>query len=417
MSSFFDSLETRAPEVREAQLMQALAQQVAHAKRNTTAYASLFKDVEPSEVCTREALAQLPLTRKHDLVALQRKGRETHADTFGGYSAARFGPAMTRVFASPGPLYEPEGHSKDYWRVARAMHAAGFKPGDLIHNTFSYHFTPAGAIMESSALALGCTVMPAGTGQTELQIRTIADLGPTAYAGTPSFLKIILERANDMGVQVRTLTRALFSGEACPESLRQWFKDRGVATYQVYATADLGLLAYETEALEGMVVDENLILEIVRPGTGEPMPCGEVGEVVVTSFNPTYPLIRFATGDLSALMPGQCPTGRTNQRIEGWLGRADQTTKVRGMFVHPSQVTAVSERFSEIRRARLVVSGEMASDHLVFQAEVEQFSEGLRQRIQDAVREVTKLRAEITFMLVGELPDDGRVIDDLRSYR
>lgn len=417
MSPFFDTLETRPPEVRESDLMQALAHQVAHAKRNTTAYAALFKDVDPAAVCTREALAQLPVTRKHDLVALQRDGRDTRADTFGGYSTASFGPAMTRVFASPGPLYEPEGHLKDYWRVARAMHAAGFKQGDLIHNTFSYHFTPAGAIMESSALALGCTVMPAGTGQTELQIRTMADLKPTAYAGTPSFLKIILERAADMGVTLGTVSRALFSGEACPESLRQWFKDRSVATYQVYATADLGLLAYETEALEGMVIDEGVILEIVRPGTGEPLPIGEVGEVVVTSFNPTYPLVRFATGDLSALMPGQCPTGRTNQRIEGWLGRADQTTKVRGMFVHPSQVAAVSARFSEIQRARLVVSGEMATDHLVFHAEVAQVSEGLQRRIQDAVRDVTKLRAEVAFAGLGELPNDGKIIEDLRSYR
>lgn len=417
MNDFFDALETRAPEVREAQLMEALSRQVAHAKRHTVAYAEIFRDIDPAEVCTREALAQLPVTRKHELVALQRRGREQRSEPFGGFSSAAFGPGMPRVFASPGPLYEPEGHSKDHWRVARAMHAAGFQPGDLIHNAFSYHFTPAGAIMESSAITLGCTVLPAGTGQTELQVRTMADLGPGIYAGTPSFLKIILERAREMGLALPSLNRALFSGEACPESLRQWFRDQGISAFQVYATADLGLLAYETPALEGMVLDEHLILEIVRPGTGDPVPVGEIGEVVVTTFNPIYPLVRFATGDLSAFLPGQCPTGRTNQRIEGWLGRADQTTKVRGMFVHPGQVLAVSERFAEIRRARLVVSGEMASDHMVFQAEVLAPSQGLQQRIKEAVREVTKLRAEVALVAPGALPQDGKTIEDLRSYR
>ncbi|MES2843205.1 MAG: AMP-binding protein [Pseudomonadota bacterium] len=417
MNEYFDALETRPPEVREAQLMQALSRQVTHAKRNTWAYAEIFREVDPDTVCTREALARLPVTRKHDLVALQRQSREARSDPFGGFSSARFGPAMSRVFASPGPLYEPEGHLKDYWRVARAMHAAGFRRGDLIHNAFSYHFTPAGAIIESSALTLGCTVLPAGTGQTELQVRTMVDLGPSVYAGTPSFLKIILERAADMGEALPTLNRALFSGEACPESLREWFKDRGIQVYQVYATADLGLLAYETSALEGMVLDENLILEIVQPGTGEPVSVGEVGEVVVTTLNPTYPLVRFATGDLSAFLPGQCPTGRTNMRIEGWLGRADQTTKVRGMFVHPAQVKAISERFTEICGARLVVSGEMASDRMVFQAEVTHPSEGLEQRIQDAVRDVTKLRTEVALFAPGALPKDGKTIEDLRSYR
>jgi phenylacetate-CoA ligase len=416
MSSFFDALETRPPEVREADLMRALSQQVAYAKIHTTAYAAILKDVDPVDVCTREALAQLPVTRKHDLAAMQRNSRERRSDPFGGYSSASFGQAMTRVFASPGPLYEPEGHLNDYWRVARAMHAAGFKRGDLIHNAFSYHFTPAGAIMESSAVALGCTVLPAGTGQTELQVRTMADLKPTAYAGTPSFLKIILERAADMGLPVPSLTRALFSGEACPESLRQWFNDRGVSAYQVYATADLGLLAYETAALEGLVVDESLILEIVRPGTGDPLPVGEVGEVVVTSFNPTYPLIRFATGDLSALLSGQCPTGRTNQRIEGWLGRADQTTKVRGMFVHPSQVAEIARRFPQVAKARLVISGAMANDHMCLRVEASEADDGLQQQIESAVRDVTKLRALVELVQPGSLPDDGKTIEDKRSY-
>ncbi len=417
MNDFFDALESRPPEVREAQLMGALTRQVAHAKHNTWAYAEILKEIDPPAVCTRRALAQLPVTRKRDLVALQRRSRQERADPFGGFSSAAFGPDMSRVFASPGPLYEPEGHLRDYWRVARAMHAAGFRRGDLVHNAFSYHFTPAGAIMESSALTLGCTVLPAGTGQTELQVHAMVDLCPGVYVGTPSFLKLILERSDAMDLAVPTLNRALFSGEACPESLRQWFKARGVSAYQAYATADLGLLAYETPALEGMVLDEHLILEIVKPGTGDPVPVGEVGEVVVTTFNPTYPLIRFATGDLSAFLPGQCPTGRTNHRIEGWLGRVDQTTKVRGMFVHASQVAEVTQRFPEVRRARLVVSGEMASDRMVFEAEVDHPSDGLHDRIQQALRDVTKLRSEVLLLAPGALPTDARTIEDTRSHR
>jgi phenylacetate-CoA ligase len=417
MSDYFDTLETRSHAERETGLMESLALQVAYAKRHTTAYADILKHVDPAAIHTREALAQLPVTRKHELVTLQRQSRERHADRFGGFSSSGYGPGMPRVFASPGPLYEPEGEGKGYWRIARAMHAAGFRRGDLIHNAFSYHLTPAGAIMESSAISIGCTVMPAGTGQTELQVQTMADLGPSAYVGTPSFLKIILERAASMGVMLPSLKRALFSGEACSQSLRGWFREWGISAFQAYATADLGLLAYETHALEGMVLDEHLILEIVRPGTGEPVSVGEIGEVVVTTFNRTYPLIRFATGDLSAFLPGQCPTGRTAPRIEGWLGRADQTTKVRGMFVHPTQVASISERFAEIQRAKLVVSGEMGMDHMHFQAEVSQPSLELGQRIQEAIREVTKLRAEVTLLEPGTLPNDGKTIEDLRRYR
>ncbi len=417
MSEHFDHLETRSQAEREAYLMKALARQVEHAKRHTSAYADILKDVDPAAINTREALAQLPVTRKHELIELQRQGRELHGGPFGGFCSIGYGPGMSRVFASPGPIYEPEGEGRGSWRVARAMHAAGFRRGDLIHNAFSYHLTPAGAIMESSAISLGCTVLPAGTGQTELQVRTMADLGPQAYVGTPSFLKIVLERAADMGVPLSSLKRALFSGEACSQSLRGWFQEQGISAFQAYATADLGLIAYETQALEGMVLDENLVLEIVRPGTGEPVAVGEIGEVVVTTFNPTYPLIRFATGDLSAFLPGQCPTGRTNLRIEGWLGRADQTTKVRGMFVHPTQVASISERFSEIRRAKLVVSGEMGTDHMLFQVEVSRPSEELEQRIQEAIREVTKLRAEVALLVPGALPEDGKTIEDLRRHR
>jgi phenylacetate-CoA ligase len=416
-TEFFDALETRSPDEREADLMRALARQVAHAKCNTRAYADILQHVDPTDICTREALAQLPVTRKGDLVALQRQGRLRNGDPFGGFSGRRYGPGMLRVFASPGPLYEPEGDDPGHWRIARAMHAAGFRRGDLIHNAFSYHLTPAGAIMERGAIDLGCTVMPAGTGQTELQVQTMADLRPRAYVGTPSFLKIILERAADMGVALPTLRRALVSGEACPQSLRSWFLQRGVSVFQVYATADLGLIAYETRAQAGMVLDEDVVLEIVRPGTGDPLPMGEIGEVVVTTFSPTYPLIRFATGDLSAILPGACPTGRTNVRIEGWLGRADQTTKVRGMFVHPSQVASISGRFPEIRRAKLVVSGDMGADHMLLQVEVPQPSRELELRIQEAVRDITKLRADVALLMPGVLPEDSKAIEDLRRHR
>ena len=323
---------------------------------------------------------------------------------------------MPRVFASPGTLYEPDGRGVDHWRLARSMYAAGFRPGELIHNCFSYHFVPAGAMMESGAHALGCTVFPGGTGQTEQQVQAMAELRPAGYIGTPSFLKIILEKADEMGVALPSLTKALFGGEAFPPSLRDWYLSRGVAGYQCYATADLGLIAYETSAREGLVLDEGVLLEIVRPGTGEPVPDGEVGEVVITSFNPAYPLIRFGTGDLSAILPGACPTGRTNARVKGWLGRADQTTKVRGMFVHPGQIADITRRFPEVGRARLVVSGEMANDQMTLKVETRSADEQLSARLADAIREVTKLRGQVELVEPGSLPNDGKVIEDARSY-
>ena len=305
--------------------------------------------------------------------------------------------------------------------MARAIHAAGFRPGELIHNAFSYHFVPAGSMMESGAHALGCSVFPGGTGQTEQQVQAMAELCPAGYIGTPSFLKIILEKAAEMGVKLPSVGKALFSGEAFPPSLRDWFLAQGVAGYQCYATADLGLIAYETSAREGLVLDEGVIVEIVRPGTGDPVPEGEVGELVVTTLNPTYPLIRFGTGDLSAVLPGPCPTGRTNTRIKGWLGRADQTTKVRGMFVHPSQVADIVRRFPQVQRARLVVSGEMANDRMTLQVEAPgvSFSEsnGWVQQVAEAIREVTKLRGEVAIVPPGSLPNDGKVIEDARSYQ
>ena len=417
MSQHFDALETRAPQAREAALMAALPAQIAHAKAHAPAFAELLQDVDASSVNSRAALAKLPVIRKYELLERQKAARAAGGSVFGGFSALGFGKAMPRVFASPGTIYEPEGTRADYWRMARAIFAAGFRPGELIHNSFSYHFTPAGSMMETGAHALGCTVFPGGTGQTEQQVAAMAELQPAGYIGTPSFLKIILEKAAEQGVALPSVTKALVSGEAFPPSLRDWMAERGVAGYQCYATADLGLIAYETSAREGLVLDEGVIVEIVRPGTGDPVPEGEVGELVVTSLNPDYPLIRFGTGDLSAILPGQCPTGRTGQRIKGWMGRADQTTKVRGMFVHPGQVAEIVKRFPEVNKARLVVSGEMANDSMALHVEAAQASDDLKTRLGDAIRDVTKLRGDVVWAALGALANDGKVIEDARSYK
>jgi phenylacetate-CoA ligase len=414
MSAHYDALETRSPAEREAALLAALPQQVAHAQNNSPAFAKSLAGVDAKSVNTREALAKLPVIRKYELLAQQQAQRATNV--FGGFAAIGFGKAMPRVFASPGTIYEPEGARTDYWRMARAVYAAGFRSGELIHNCFSYHFTPAGSMMETGAHAIGCTVFAGGTGQTEQQVQAMAELKPAGYIGTPSFLKIIVEKAAELNIALPSVKKALVSGEAFPPSLRDWLAERGIAGYQCYATADLGLIAYETEAREGLVLDEGVIVEIVRPGTGDPVPEGEVGELVVTSLNPDYPLIRFGTGDLSAVLSGQCPTGRTNTRIKGWMGRADQTTKVRGMFVHPGQVAEVVKRFPEIQRARLVVSGEMANDQMCLKVEAKEV-DGLAQKIGDAVRDITKLRADVSFVTAGSLPNDGKVIEDARSYQ
>ncbi len=414
MSSHFDALETRDPAQRDAALLAALPIQVAHAKANAPAFAKSLQFVDAASVNSRAALAKLPVIRKHELLEQQKAQRATNI--FGGFSAIVYGKAMPRIFASPGTIYEPEGARGDYWRMARAMFAAGFRENELIHNCFSYHFTPAGSMMETGAHALGCTVFAGGIGQTEQQVQAMAELKPAGYIGTPSFLKIIVEKAADLGVTLPSVRKALVSGEAFPPSLRDWLAERGIAGYQCYATADLGLIAYETSAREGLVLDEGVIVEIVRPGTGDPVPEGEVGELVVTSLNPDYPLIRFGTGDLSAVLPGTCPTGRTNHRIKGWMGRADQTTKVRGMFVHPGQVAEVTKRFPAIKRARLVVSGEMANDQLTLKVETLE-AVGLAEKISEAVRDVTKLRADIALVEVGSLPNDGKVIEDARSYQ
>lgn len=413
MNDFYDALETRDPAERERDLLAALPGQLLHAQTATSAFAEILAGVDCAAVTNREALARLPVTRKSDLLARQKALRAS--DPFGGFSAVSRGAGMLRVYASPGTIYEPEGVARDYWRTARALHAAGFRGGDLVHNSFSYHLTPAGSILESGAHALGCTVFPGGTGQTEQQLEAMTELKPDGYVGTPSFLRILLEKATAANEALPHLTKALLSGEAFPPSLRDWLAARGVQGMQCYATADIGLIAYETSAREGLVLDEGVLLEIVRPGTGDVLPEGEVGEVVVTTFNRDYPLVRFGTGDLSAVLPGPCPTGRTNTRIRGWLGRADQTTKVRGMFVHPGQVATVLRRFPEVSRARLVVEGEMADDRMTLRVEGPT-DDALARGIADAVREVTKLRCIVQWVPAGALPNDGKVIEDARSY-
>ncbi len=411
MTDHYDDLETRTPEQREHALFAALPQQVAHAKALAPAFATLLADVDPADVASRAALARLPVTRKSELADLQK-----NAPPFGGFAASGWG-AIRRVFASPGPIYEPEGARADYWRVARALFAAGFRPGDLVHNTFSYHLTPAGSMLETGAHALGCAVIPAGIGQTEQQVQAIAALRPTGYIGTPSFLKIILDKADELGVPLPSLTKALVSGEAFSGAMRELLAARGIHGCQAYATADLGSIAYESPAREGLIVDEGVIVEIVRPGTGDPVADGEVGEVVVTSvFNTDYPMIRFGTGDLSAVLAGPSPCGRTNMRIKGWLGRADQTTKVKGMFVHPGQVAAIVKRHAGIARARLVVDNPQGVDRMTLHVELAPAEAAVQAALVESIRDVTKLRGEVAMVAAGTLPNDGKVIEDRRKY-
>jgi len=419
MNAYYDPLETRDAQRREHALFSALQRQLAHAKGTTRAFAELLRDVEPSDIDSRAALSRLPVMRKHELLERQKAHRAT--DPFGGVSAIGWhriaAPARARrVFQSPGPIYEPEGRGPDYWRMARALYAAGFRAGDLVHNSFSYHLTPAGSMLETGAHAIGCTVVAGGVGNTELQLQAITDLRPDGYIGTPSFLKLLVERAEQSGVSLAGLRKAKVSGEAFPPSLRAWLQERGIEAYQSYATADVGCIAYETTSREGLVVDEGVIVEIVQPDSGEPVAEGEVGEVVVTPLNHDYPLIRFGTGDLSAVLPGACPTGRTNMRLRGWMGRADQVTKVRGMFVHPSHVADVIRPYPEISRARLVVSGAMASDEMTLHVEAAETPEALPQLLVEALRRVTKLRGDVIVVPPGTLPNDGKVIEDARKY-
>ncbi len=411
MSAHYDDLETRSPEARERALGKALPVQIDNARQKAPAYRALLEGVNAKSIDSRTALAELPVTRKTELLQ-----RQAEAPPFGGFAATATAE-LAHVFASPGPIFEPEARRDDYWRMARALFAAGIRSGELVHNTFSYHFTPAGLMLESGANALGCPVFPAGIGQTELQVQAISRLQPSCYVGTPSFLNIILDKAAELETDVSCIEKALVSGEALPPSLRQGLADRGVAVRQCYATADLGLIAYESEAMEGMIVDEGVILEIVRPGTGDPVDSGEVGEVVVTTLNLDYPLIRFATGDLSAVMDGTSPCGRTNVRIKGWMGRADQTTKVRGMFVHPEQVAAVLRRHPEVLKGRLVIDNVDNQDLMSLRCEIAGApADELRAAIADSIRELCKLRGEVVFDAPGSLANDGKVIDDVRSY-
>ncbi len=413
-----EPLETRSAAEREQALAIALPAQL-QAALAVPALAERLAGVVPAQITTLAALARLPVTRKHELLQSQQALRGS--DAFGGFSALGWAsqralrPAR-RVYQSPGPIYEPEGSNADYWRSARALRAAGFVAGDLVHNSFSYHLTPGAWIMEGGAHALGCTVFPGGVGNTELQLQAMEHLRPDGYTGTPSFLRILLEKATETGLALPSLKKALLSGEAFPPSLRDWLQERGVAAYQAYATADVGVVAFETAARQGLVVDEGVLVEIVRPGTGDVVADGEVGEVVVTVFNPDYPLVRFGTGDLSAVLPGPCPTGRTHTRIKGWLGRADQTAKVRGMFVHPSQVAEVIKRHPEVVKARLVVAGEMANDRMTLHIETRSTDPALATAVAASVRDVTKLRADVALAAPGALANDGKVIDDTRSY-
>jgi phenylacetate-CoA ligase len=412
---YYDDLEVRAPEAREGALLARLPDLLAEAIGKAPGWARHLKGVDARSISSRKALAALPVLRKSDLKDLQQ------ADPpFGGLTTVAPG-RLAHLFMSPGPIFDPEGTHADPWRVARALWAAGVRPGQVLQNCFGYHLTPGAWMVDHAARKLGCAVIPAGTGQTEQQIEVIRMLRPHAYVGTPSFLRIIIEKARQLELDISNLKRALLAAEALPASLRQWFQEQGVETVlQWYGTADLGCVAYESEAQEGMILEEDLLLEIVRPGTGDPVPDGEIGEIVITSFNPQYPMIRFGTGDLSAVMSGTSPCGRTNIRIRGWLGRADQATKVRGLFVHPQQIAAVVARHPEVRRARLVVSGEMANDQMTLLCETGGTLDGataaeLGRRIGESLREATQLRAEVRLVAAQSLPNDGRVIEDARK--
>ena len=404
-----DILETRSQDARERDHFLRLPKQIAAAKLSSPAYVESLRDVDPHKIDSRAALAKLPVLRKSELLERQRQ-----APPFAGVNTVEIA-TLARIFHSPGPMYAPQADRPDFARMSRAMRAAGFRKGALVHVSFAYHFTPGAWMMDSGARALGCPIFPAGTGNTELQARTIAELRPAAYAGTPSFLKIILDEGAKLGLDLSSVRHALVSGEAFPPALQQAVKVYGVDAYQCYATADLGLIAYETPAREGLVLDEEIIVEILRPGTGDPVPDGEVGEVVVTNLSSDYPMIRFATGDMSAILAGPSPCGRTNRRIKGWMGRADQTTKVKGMFVHPQQIAEVVKRHGEIGRARLVVTHADGLDVMTLKCEAVG-GPALADAIRVSIQAICKLRGEIELVAPGTLPNDGKVIEDARKY-
>lgn len=415
---YYDDLEIQEPEIRARHLVELLRRQIAHAKSSSRTQRERLARVDPQDIQSVADLRLLPVLRKSELSASQ--ARSLARDPFGGYAACGWNGVHSlrrakRVFQSPGPIYEPQGAPPDSLRAARALHAAGFRSGDLVHNSFSYHMTPAGVLMEEGAHVLGCAVFPAGIGNSDLQLKAILDLRPHAYTGTPGFLKTLIQGAERSG-QAVSIRKALFSGEAFPPSLREWMLSRNVDGYQCYASADLGMIAYETTARDGLVVDEGVVVEILNPVTEAPVLDGEIGEVVVTTFSLDYPLIRFATGDLSATLPGRCPTGRTNVRLRGWLGRADQSTKVRGMFVHPVQVSEVLRRHTEVRNARLVIEGQVSEERMLLVVEVANPSAHLESGLIASLREVTKLRAEVQMVPIGELAEGSKLIEDRRIY-
>jgi len=408
---YYDALETRDPEVREGEVMARLSEQVARAKANAPWYAKMLADIDPNEITSREALARLPVTRKHDLIELMKSD-----PPFGGVHATPIEDAAM-IFTSPGPIFELATNAEDFYGAARALWAAGFRKGDVTHNSFAYHLTPGAWVMHSAARAVGCPVIPAGIGNTEQQAAVMAQIRPVGYSGTPDYLKTILEAGDALGLDMSSVKRALVGGGPLFPALRKEYGDHGVDVLQGYGTADLGSVAYESKAMEGMIVAEDKIVEVLVPGTGDPVPNeGDVGELVVTTLHPDGPLLRFATGDLTAVLPGISPCGRTNMRIKGWMGRADQTTKVRGMFVHPEQVAEVVKRHPEIAKARLVVDAKDNRDLAILKAEIEGGGDALEEAVAKTFQAVCKVRGDIEFVAPGSLPNDGKVIEDVRDF-
>ena len=405
--NFYDKLETRSQDQRISDLSDFLPKQLRNASENVASYGAILKDFDLKKFTSVESLASLPITRKSSLSLSQSK-----EPPFGGYTVGKTSD-FDHIFQSPGPIYEPGKVSNDWWRMGRFMHALGIGKEDIVQNCFSYHMTPAGMMFENGARAVGASVFPAGTGQTELQVRAASEIGVTAYSGTPDFLKVLLDKSDELSIDLSGIKRAAVGGGALFPSLRQEYFDRGITCLQSYGTADLGNIAYESLAMEGMIVDEGVIVEIVIPGTGKPVVEGEIGEVLVTTLNTDYPLIRFATGDMSAVLPGESPCGRTNMRIKGWLGRADQTTKIKGMFVRPEQVAEFVDSSSDIIKARLIVDRNEEKDNMTVMVETTLNDSSV---FNEFVQKIFKLRGELVICSPGTLPKDGLVIEDKRSY-
>ena len=415
MTDYYDSQEICSADERYTRLSQALPGQLKLAKEKSPYFKEMLRDIEIDSINDPKKLKKLPVTRKSELVYIQKDSLP-----FGGMITRKPGH-LKRIFQSPGPTYDPEGYGEDWWRTARAFYAAGFREGDIVHNSFSYHLTPAGAMLETGAAKIGCAVIPAGVGNSELQVKAIADIKPDGFSGTPSFLKILLKKAGELNLNISSLKKSIVGGEALPIALRTEIENYGMSCQQIYASADLGCIAYESSAKEGLIIEESLYVEIVRPGTNEPLPIGQVGEVVVTSFNPEYPLVRFGTGDLSAMLDGISPCGRTNFRLKGWMGRADQTTKVRGMFVHPKQIATIIERHPEIIRAKLIVKKYDDRDIMVLNCAIKNdlvvtHPSSFINNVSDTIQSVCKLRGEVQVVPLEQIPNDGKVIEDLREF-